>query len=533
MLRHFGYSAADHERYLGNGQGQSEYAATAKLSQTTYPCSSAPPIPEDKDAAAFSSLESIWPASFPCINSADLEPAFSTGESLHLDPLNTLFFRNCTSTGIAAVPSVHHSFGTTWNHYPHIPIPSRQQSIIYEPVGSIGTHRAPTLSISSISGMQSYSSEPRLKDDSLSDDSCQMTESSTTSRKRSQDTPRDGRADSISRMERPLKLMRTDRHSRKRRSSGGFQGALSFQGVNLTDDQQDEDYSNLSTYQRGSEYLTAKQKKFVRHWFETFACSDSRLARSNEAMSALATLIQARPQIVYEYLNKTYPSLSNTSPSSANQQVDTPSLQQCLPVEPYVLTTANAHLPPSTLFLVAKYITACRRPRPRTDGRRSVNTGPYRCTFGCGYRTKRAFDWRRHEETHEPQEIWLCTFCCQPDGKKEPFMVSRKDKFLKHAKESHKDWMPEKVLELSKVDYRPRGDLGCPICGWKSEGEGGWDARCKHVLGHFEDEVERGLRKPRLVSVEGDGVKVSVEGSVASESVLSGGSDDEDCGMLD
>jgi len=66
-----------------------------------------------------------------------------------------------------------------------------------------------------------------------------------------------------------------------------------------------------------------------------------------------------------------------------------------------LLTEADDHLPPTTIDLVEKYVKACRC--TRNKGSHPVNTGPYKCTFGCGHRTKRAFDWRRHEETHEPQ----------------------------------------------------------------------------------------------------------------------------------
>ncbi|CAO2658658.1 Nn.00g063810.m01.CDS01 [Neocucurbitaria sp. VM-36] len=422
------------------------------------------------------------------------------------------------------------------NHQFRTSVLPRQQSIFNLPAKSRATHRTLLTSLPTNSGMQSHPSEDKIRVDDLSEDSGQLTASSNTSRKRSRDTPTYERADLKGRLQPSSKLGHSDSYSRKRRVSGSSQSVLSFQD-RPTEDAQDEDYNSWSAYPKGSECLAAKQRKFVRQWFDTFARSDPQLALSNESICALATLIQARPQIIYEYLSKTHPSLNNkTTQSPTNSQMETTSPQQQEgqqdTPEPYTLTTANAHLPPSILSLVTRYITTCRRPRLRADGRRSVNTGPYRCTFACGYRTKRAFDWRRHEETHEPQELWLCTFCSQQQdgGKKEPFLVSRKDKFLKHAKECHKEWMPEKVLELSRVDYRPRGEVKCPICGWRGEGVAAWDERCRHVLGHFEDEVEQGLRRPSILSVGG---KASVEGSVAEGSLQSGGSEDEECDSPD
>jgi len=77
------------------------------------------------------------------------------------------------------------------------------------------------------------------------------------------------------------------------------------------------------------------------------------------------------------------------------------------------------------------------------------------------------------------------------------------------------------VLDLSRVDYRPSEELKCPMCGGRSKS---WDERCRHVLGHFEEEVERGLGGGR-----GGKEGKSAEGSVVShdESVVSDGSDEE------
>ncbi|KAH7401655.1 hypothetical protein BKA66DRAFT_405447 [Pyrenochaeta sp. MPI-SDFR-AT-0127] len=289
--------------------------------------------------------------------------------------------------------------------------------------------------------------------------------------------------------------------------------------------------------------LRPKQRKFVRQWFDAFVKSESKVILSNEAMNALATLTQAPPQLIIDYIKNTYTNPTEVGAGTSIRPLDTdPSRQRTLSCsqESYTLTTANKHLLPATLALVTKYIMACRRPRPGIDGRRTVNTGPFHCTIGCGYRTKRSFDWRRHEETHEPQELWLCTLCSptnthedtQTDGgknritfRKEPFLVSRKDKFLKHAKESHKEWEPEKVLGLSKVEYKPSVDLHCPKCGTGSKT---WDERCKHVLGHFEDEAEQTSKRQRFMYEVTGQDKTSVEGSIASNSVSCDDSDNED-----
>jgi hypothetical protein len=246
--------------------------------------------------------------------------------------------------------------------------------------------------------------------------------------------------------------------------------------------------------------LTRKQKRLLRQWYEDFREPDVPPSLPEEYIKALALVIRAQPHLVARYFEygQGRPDHNmghiqdiaddDRAPSgfSGNTYKDE---------EPYSLTRANNHLLSATLALVEKYVSACRRRRSQTDGRRSVNMGPFKCTFGCGYRTKRAFDWRRHEETHEPQELWLCTICTQRDTSN-PFLVNRKDKFLKHASDKHAEYSAERVLDESKVAFVPRSDWSCVYCGTENDS---WDDRCRHVLGHFEDEVERSMKRPRIV----------------------------------
>lgn len=390
--------------------------------------------------------------------------------------------------------------------------------------------------------MQSLQSEHQAADDIPHEKDTPIRSLSITTKKRCRDTPTVDETTFTNQTEQPYEALRAHISPQKVQASDQFGDPFPLRDISFANDQRDQYHDNPDVSQKTSD-LKPKQRKFVRQWFDAFVKSEPDTILSNESMSALATLTQARPQLIIEYIKITYPKHTEIGRSTSIRRPDTiPSLQHSLSSsqELYALSTANAHLTPATLSLVTRYINSCRRPRPHIDGRRSVNTGPYRCTFGCGYRTKRSFDWRRHEETHEPQELWLCTLCYQNNthddiqidserdriaSRKEPFLVSRKDKFLKHAKESHKEWGPEKVLGLSKVDYRPNVDLGCPKCGTVSKT---WDERCKHVLGHFEDEAEQGSKRPRLLYEASDEGKASVEGSVASSIVSCDDSDDED-----
>ena len=83
--------------------------------------------------------------------------------------------------------------------------------------------------------------------------------------------------------------------------------------------------------------------------------------------------------------------------------------------------------------------------------------------------------------------------------------------------------MAEKVLDNSKVAFVPRAELRCPYCRTDS---GSWDERCRHVLGHFEDEVERGMKRVRIVREEQEDEHEPILGD--STSVESGGNETQD-----
>ena len=63
---------------------------------------------------------------------------------------------------------------------------------------------------------------------------------------------------------------------------------------------------------------------------------------------------------------------------------------------------------------------------------------PYVCTFGCGksFGQGRKDDWRNHEETHWPQDFFLCGLdpCCTKDTRQR---YARQDKFRAHLKREH------------------------------------------------------------------------------------------------
>lgn len=147
------------------------------------------------------------------------------------------------------------------------------------------------------------------------------------------------------------------------------------------------------------------------------------------------------------------------------------------------LAKLNPSLDSSTIAQIESYILSARRERCRTDGRRRVNQGHLECTFKCGYRTKRAYDWRRHEETHEPQELWACHLCRQDDDQK-LFLVNRKDKLQKHARAMHPQCNVDELIRDSQIQL-PQNlfDSKCGSCGERFDS---WEKRCRHLVTHFE-----------------------------------------------
>jgi hypothetical protein len=313
--------------------------------------------------------------------------------------------------------------------------------------------------------------------------------------KRPRDSPFDDQIESSTDLLRRSKIVRVDNDQREG-SSTGIVNTLA-----VVRDLQPAEHN-----QHNGLDVQISLRRLLQQWYTDFIQPDKTDLPPVEHIDALAMLIQAQPQLITQHIDqkcKGSNAVEDTKNPKSQYQTSPP--PETSPDPTYSLAKANHHLDSLTLALIEKYISTCRRRRSPNDGRRSVNTGPYHCTFSCGYRTKRTFDWRRHEETHEPQELWLCSVCSIST----PFLVNRKDKFLKHVADKHGARDVEQVLEKSKVAFVPRAKLGCRICGERSAS---WDERCRHVLGHYEEEVEREVRRGKAGQGEDRSTSVSVKG---------------------
>ncbi|KAI8934088.1 hypothetical protein NX059_008850 [Plenodomus lindquistii] len=289
----------------------------------------------------------------------------------------------------------------------------------------------------------------------------------------------------------------------KRSASGGSDAISSVHTASALSETEGGIVRAVTTHQCGTPALSETQRNLIRTWYNDFARFHTVPQSRGSSTGALALLVHASADIVDDFIDELQTATIDTGQSPSSQQRENYSPSRCdrkqTSPASSSLACQSAHLPTPMLDLVQRYINTCRRQRSRTDGRRTVNKGHLRCTFGCGYQTARVFDWRRHEETHEPQELWLCSICYSVN-KDNPFMVNRKDKFLRHVKEIHREEETEKMLQKSKVDFTPRGGLKCGDCGDEC---GNWEDRCRHMLTHFEQEKEERGRQGQYVGGKG------------------------------
>ena len=256
-------------------------------------------------------------------------------------------------------------------------------------------------------------------------------------------------------------------------------------------------------YQPGpaQERVTIKQRNFIRRWHRGFLGKRGQQAYlSNNHVKALATLIDLQPQTVHNWICQNSMDLSgSTQPEEAflfpgpdqapreysSQTPNGPDISK---------PNGNSHLPREIIQLIESHVEACNNKQVRNEGRRRVNVGKYECTFSCGYRTNHAFDWKLHEESHQPQNFWLCTVCSQE--KRTIFLVRRADKLLKHVQDKHADSNPRDVIKSSKLAYKARFQPQCGFCGYAFNS---WEDRNNHILCHFdgEDGVTRNMSQWR------------------------------------
>ncbi|OCL03595.1 hypothetical protein AOQ84DRAFT_255723, partial [Glonium stellatum] len=238
--------------------------------------------------------------------------------------------------------------------------------------------------------------------------------------------------------------------------------------------------------------VTLEQGNFIRKWYKIFIKEKGQQAYlSNEHYNALATLIDLDPQTVHNWIGQNL--MTPDVGVSPENTIFPPRLDQDAPTQPTLripnrpdtqASSEHSQLSKEIIRLINNHVEACNSKRAKTDGRRRVNSGKYECTFNCGYRTKRPFDWKRHEENHQPQNFWLCSICSQGE-RPSNFLVHRNDKLLKHIQDKHTGSTADDVIKSSEIAYKASFKPRCGFCGHDFEA---WEERNKHILQHFDDE---------------------------------------------
>ena len=129
-----------------------------------------------------------------------------------------------------------------------------------------------------------------------------------------------------------------------------------------------------------------------------------------------------------------------------------------------------------------------RKPDPRTDGTLAPNLKnnelPFACTHQCGRRFAKKGAWVKHEETHYPQQLWVCFIPSCPENEK-PWL--RRDHFGKHFKKDHKDIeMLEQHYKISRLPINSRYPRKCHFkrCEYRSFVD--WRDRNDHIAWHYK-----------------------------------------------
>ncbi|KAF2808463.1 uncharacterized protein BDZ99DRAFT_370060, partial [Mytilinidion resinicola] len=142
----------------------------------------------------------------------------------------------------------------------------------------------------------------------------------------------------------------------------------------------------------------------------------------------------------------------------------------------------NDHLPQEIRRSIEQYIAMCGRQRAFHRDL-SGDEYAYECIAKCGYRTNSRDHWKLHEETHQPQEFYICGICKDKSGEEKYVVFGRRKELLFHIRHEHPDQDAEGIVKQSKQDYVAGFKRNCEFCGDLFIT---WDSRNEHILAHFD-----------------------------------------------
>ena len=165
--------------------------------------------------------------------------------------------------------------------------------------------------------------------------------------------------------------------------------------------------------------------------------------------------------------------------------------------------------------------------------------GKWKCTLGCGWSHRDKGNWKRHERTHYPPEIWLCN---HPDclNKNHQARASfRKDLAKRHFKSKHNQELKDSEIEIYRKVV-PDSLFPRSCCFQNCDHSfATFDDRSSHIETHLqrEDRIDKNRiainsgptdsREPRDVTSEIAGAHPGVGNEVEDDSSQDGDHEDE------
>lgn len=163
---------------------------------------------------------------------------------------------------------------------------------------------------------------------------------------------------------------------------------------------------------------------------------------------------------------------------------------------------ANSQLGSEVYQAVERYIKDAKDKDCAPTHTTHAAGGRFFCTSGCGYSTERRDDWVRHEEKKQPQLFWRCVACTTQrgsDGKAQPYITHRIDKFKPHVEHCHPNEIAEDLRKRSHVKYAAPFIRVCTFRYRSTDRPcrhrfSSWEERLRHYTKHFNDSYIGGPR---------------------------------------
>lgn len=233
--------------------------------------------------------------------------------------------------------------------------------------------------------------------------------------------------------------------------------------------------TNASSYkQQPHAEVNVIAAEIMRSWYKDLCHMEGPIEPlSTEQVMTLAILLKLRPQTVHNWVTQNLITGSNKDEQAASRSLANTTISD-----------PTKNLSWEILQLVERYVNASNQKTTAIGGYyRLFNAWKYECTFGCGYRTKFVLNWERHEESHQPQNFWLCAVCNQE--KRPVCLVHRPEKLREHIQDKHASSNTKDLIESSQLAYKAGFKPRCGFCGYAFKS---WEDRNKHILYHFNAE---------------------------------------------